>query len=283
VDGTVQSTGSGTNAIPSGITLGTDGGILGFGVEISNAVTLNDDIRNGSQASGHNTLGTNGRLKGSGTYYTILATNSTSNGEAINVSAGFSNNLADTATSVAGQQIQVGVPPPSSTDFLANGNSNISSGGTMIPIFGLGQTGGSMGGDFIKSVPSPSASGYAYGSSTPASGKYVFSGPVLAVNPNSNGHLYLTSLLVAEGTYSSTLPTLLDTGSTVPYLENELYAAPGEAYSAGGGYTSSSPAVVLFTETLGTSAVPEPASLGLLTVGAMGLLARRRRRHAQKQ
>jgi len=86
-------------------------------------------------------------------------------------------------------------------------------------------------------------------------------------------------LLVADGSYSpSNVPFLSDSGGTNVYLTNSLYAAAGEPYT--NGYTpSGTVATVLFGETLG---VPEPASVGLIGVGAMGLLARRRRRELRK-
>jgi hypothetical protein len=107
----------------------------------------------------------------------------------------------------------------------------------------------------------------------------VFSGPVLAGNPSFVQGLYLTGLLVAEGTYSpSNVPVLSDTSGTNIYLQNVLYAAANEAY-VDGGYTPSAATPAFFGETLG---VPEPASVGLIGVGAMGLLARRRRRELRK-
>jgi len=278
VDGTVQ-TNSPTNStsmVPTGVTIGTDGGILGYGVQVANAHTLRDDIQSGSLATGHTAGGKNGKLQ-TNTFYQILPTNATGGTTPTNVQAGFTYPVGlDTLSTIAGQQQQIDVPPPSPAQAASAG------GTTAIQVYGLGKTGGSLGGDFYYSAPA--ASGYNYGSGTgaPHTGKYTFSGPVTAVNPNSSGNLYLTSLLVGEGTFTTSLPSLYEVGASTVDLSNGLYTSSNETYN--NGYSGvSSVAVAYFTETLGTSSpVPEPASLGLLTVGAMGLLARRRRRHAPK-
>jgi hypothetical protein len=55
-------------------------------------------------------------------------------------------------------------------------------------------------------------------------------------------------MLVADGTYSGTLPTLSASGNVL--AQNILFAAASEAYD--GGYASTVPTVAYMTETLGT-------------------------------
>jgi hypothetical protein len=109
---------------------------------------------------------------------------------------------------------------------------------------------------------------------TPSPGNNLFSGPSLAPNPSFLFGNYLTGLLVADGTYANgSLPMLSASGDLLN--QNILFTNPYEAYNDG--FQGEVAALTFMTETLG---VPEPASVGLIGVGAMALLARRRRRQA---
>jgi len=261
-------------AASNGINIGTDGGIVGYGVQVTNAVTLRDIIQNGSTVTGHTAGGKNGKLQ-TNTFYTILPTNATGGTTPTPVQAGFTYPLGlDTISSIAGQQQQIDVPPPS----YAQANS--AGAATAIPVYGIGQTGGSMGGDFFYSAPTPDGTYVTgQGSGAPHTGKFVFSGPQLTSNPQFPFGPYLTGLLIGQGTYvPGNLPSLYEVGGSSVALANGEFEAANETYN--NGYDAvSEVSQAFFGETLG---VPEPTSVGLIGVGAMGLLARRRRREVRK-
>jgi hypothetical protein len=265
IDGTV----TGTTVTPNSITAnsgGVDGGIDNYNLIVTGATagTLNDDIYSGTTYATHSGVGTGLLRKNS--YYQLTDAATQNNGPST-VEAGFtygSLHLDNSSTEVAAGQDTVGTPPS-----LANVNSSTNS--TLI-IFGLGQAAGNMQ-TFANSTTGNNPglpSGTVLASSSPKSVPYAGPGTF-----TYGGNTYLGGLLVADGKYvTGTPPTINTVTSTVGLL-----AAYDESYNGVGGFAGagSSTVVAALTQTL-TDSAPEPGSLGLISAGAVGLLARRRRR-----
>ena len=247
-----------------------DGGIDNYDLNVTGGVvpgTLNDVLVNGS-ASASNPVASS---VSSSNYYELW--NPTRHSNTSFVEAGFTYgtlNNDDSSTIVGAGQDTVGTPPS-----LAHVNAKTNA--TLI-IFGLGQSAGDML-NFATSTTGNNPgtpAGTTIDSITPYSAPYTAPGTF-----TYGGNTYLKSLLVADGQYvTGTPPTINTASSTVGLLAayDETYDTTAKGYDGAG----SSTVLTVVTQTL-TSSVPEPASLGLLTVGAMGLLARRRRRHAPGQ
>jgi hypothetical protein len=274
IDGTVSgSVGGGWTVTPNSIAVNNnnvDGGIDNFNLIVNNAIhgTLNDDIFNGSTYASENSPFTGygyGQLTEPG-FYTLKANTTHTAG----ISAGFfaPNLHSDNgSTEVASGQDTAGAAPPTLANVLTGPNkTNLS-----LVIFGVGQSAGDISvfanvtnGAYPGSPTGTTQVGGVGASSVP------FAGPgTVAFGANT----YLTGTLVADGQYVVGGPTpTLDLGNST----TGLLAAYDEQMS-GGGYTGAGSSTVLveIDQTLG---VPEPASVGLFGLGAMGLLSRRRRK-----
>jgi hypothetical protein len=268
IDGTVSGTTVTHNTLAA--TNKIDGGIDNYNLTVAHAVagTLNDDIANGSTFAAHSGVGS----LAAGTYYNMTDAAKTTHKDSA-VEAGFTDGTLsndNNSTTVGAGQDTTGTPP-SLAHVTARTNA------TLI-IFGLGQSAGDML-NFATSTTGNNPgtpAGTTIDSITPYSAPYTAPGTF-----TYGGNTYLKSLLVADGQYvTGTPPTINTASSTVGLLAayDETYDTTAKGYDGAG----SSTVLTVVTQTL-TSSVPEPASLGLLTVGAMGLLARRRRRHAPGQ
>lgn len=84
-----------------------------------------------------------------------------------------------------------------------------------------------------------------------------------------NGSAYgLGTTLTASGTFFAPLPSSID----LAYL----VVAPGATIHVVGGFTDAQAVKTVVDQTLLSPPIPEPASLGLLALGALGLLGKRR-------
>ena len=265
IDGTV----TGTTVTPNSVTAnggGVDGGIDNYNLAITGATpgTLRDDIYSGTTYTTHSGAGS-GMLRKS-TYYNLTDSDTQSNGPS-GVEAGFtygSLHHDNSSTQVAASQDTVGTPP-------SLNNVNGQNASTLI-IFGLGQNAGNMQ-TFANSTTGNNPglpAGTVVSGSNPTS--VPFAGPGTFTY---GGNTYLKSLLVADGQYTTGAPTINASTSTAGLL-----AAYDEAFNTTiGGFVGagSSTVVAVMTQSL-TDSAPEPTSLGLLSAGALGLMARRRRR-----
>jgi hypothetical protein len=245
-----------------------DGGIDNYDLNVTGGVvpgTLNDVLVNGS-ASASNPVASS---VSSSNYYELW--NPTRHSNTSFVEAGFTYgtlNNDDSSTIVGAGQDTVGTPPS-----LAHVNAKTNA--TLI-IFGLGQSAGDMQ-TFAQSTSGnnpgiPTGTAVATGF---AAASYPYAGPgTVRFGPN----LFLTGLLVADGQYSGSVPTINLTNSTTGLLQ--AYDEPFDTMARGYDGAGASTQLALITQTLG---VPEPASVGLFGLGAMGLLGRRRRRDAAKK
>jgi len=263
IDGTV----SGFTVTPNQIAAnsnGVDGGIDNFDLTVNGGVvpgTLRDDIYSGSTVAGH----VNAGIVRASSYYQLTDAAQTSGLDStIEAGVTYGTLHVDNSNTIVGAgQDTVGSPPS-----LANVNAQ--NNATLI-IFGLGQSAGNLR-TFATSTTGNNPgtpAGTSVDGNVPKS--YPFSGPGTFTYLTST---YLKGLLIADGKFSGTIPSIADTSTT------GLLAAYDEPYSSTvGGWAGagSSTQLELITQTLGTG-VPEPASVGMLGIGAMGLLARRRRR-----
>jgi hypothetical protein len=269
IDGTV----SGFTVTPNQIAAnsnGVDGGIDNFDLTVNGGVvpgTLRDDIYSGSTVAGH----VNAGIVRASSYYQLTDAAQTSGLDStIEAGVTYGTLHVDNSNTIVGAgQDTVGSPPS-----LANVNAQ--NNATLI-IFGLGQSAGNLR-TFATSTTGNNPgtpAGTSVDGNVPKS--YPFAGPVVnstTYAPNT----FITGLLIASGSYSGSLPSIDMVNSTTGLL-----AAYDEPYSSTvGGWmgAGSSTQLELLTQTLG---VPEPASVGLFGLGAMGLLGRRRRRDAAKK
>jgi hypothetical protein len=264
IDGTV----TGTTVTPNTVAVNgnkVDGGIDNYNLVVTGAVagTLNDDIANGSTFAAYAGAGS----LFAPTYYNLTDAAKTSHKDS-NVEAGFTSNTLsndNNSTTVGAGQDTVG-KPPSLAKVLARTNA------TLI-IFGLGQSAG----DMLNFATATTGNNPGTPTSTTVDSIPPYSSPYAGPGTFTyGGNTYLKSLLVADGQYVTGVPpTINTTASTVGLLAayDESFDTNASGYDGAG----SSTVVAALTQTL-TDSAPEPGSLGLISAGAVGLLARRRRR-----
>jgi hypothetical protein len=262
IDGTIGPAG----VIPNSIAANgnqVDGGIDNFDLHVSGAVpgSLNDDIVNGSTFAAH---------AGEGwlfapSYYSLTDAAKTSHKDSF-VEAGFTEDaLSDdnNSTTVGAGQDTTGTPP-------SYKHVTSRSDATLI-IFGLGQSAGDML-NFAESttgnnpgIPAGTKIDFVTPYSSPYAGPGTFT---------FDGKTYLDGLLVADGQYVTGTPPSINLADSLTGLLMS-YDEPFDTIAKGYDGAGSSTAQVVITQTL---RVPEPAGVGLLGIGAVGLMARRRRR-----
>lgn len=96
----------------------------------------------------------------------------------------------------------------------------------------------------------------------------------IVISPLAKGHAYASSVPLTHSSDVKTLEEVFQTGS---YINNPI---PSSETAAGGGYNTVAGAndlSDLFLPGVIPDSVPEPTTLGLVSIGALGLLARRRR------
>jgi hypothetical protein len=265
IDGTV----SGLTVTPNQIAANgnqVDGGIDNYDLHVTGGIvanTLNDVPVNGSASAANPGAST----VSSSNYYELW--NPTSHSKTSFVEAGFTYgtlNNDDSNTQVGAGQDTVGTPPS-----LAHVNAKTNA--TLI-IFGLGQSAGDMK-NFATSTTGNNP-GIPAGTAV-ATGLAAASSPYAGPGTFTYGaQTYLNGLLIADGQFTGTAPSINLASSTTGLLEayGEAYDTTAKGYDGAGAST----VLALITQTLGGAPVPEPASVGMLGIGAMGLLARRRRR-----
>lgn len=135
------------------------------------------------------------------------------------------------------------------------------------------------GGEVVVRRPNTAATASAAGTGTTVNTNPALYHPSDYVDQPIGGMVVRTSDLVAAGTtiygYSLFAPTVTGTGTQLVNWTNGKYFPEADYTSKGGGLDPTATLAVLFTAP--STALPEPATVGVAAVAAVGLLARRRR------